>query len=89
MRPMNSAGTTMTVMVLNKAPSTTYNAQFAISGFTPSQVTAYTLSQKNPTTIVASAPQAWSSSMSFAPYSATLLVVTGSDGRSCRQRSGI
>ncbi len=74
---VNSAGTTMTVMVLNKAPSTTYNAQFAISGFTPSQVTAYTLSQKNPTTIVASSPQAWSSSMSFAPYSATLLVVTG------------
>jgi hypothetical protein len=74
---INSAGTTMTVMVLNKAPSATYNAQFAISGFTPSQVTAYTLSKTNPTTIVASAAKAWSSSMSFAPYSATLLVVTG------------
>ena len=32
---INSSGTTMTVMVLNKAPSATYNAQFAISGFTP------------------------------------------------------
>jgi hypothetical protein len=75
---INSSGTTMTVMVLNKAPSATYNAQFAVNGFGPSQVTTYTLSQKNPTTIVASGSQAWSSSMSFAPYSATLLVVTGS-----------
>jgi len=75
---LNSTGTTMTVMVLNKAPGTTYAAQFAINGFTPAQVTTYTLSQKNPTTIVASTQQAWSSTMSFAPYSATLLVMTGS-----------
>jgi len=75
---LNSTGTTMTVMVLNKAPGTTYAGQFAINGFTPAQVTKYMLSQKNPTTIVASTQQAWSSTMSFAPYSATLLVVTGS-----------
>ena len=75
---INPTGTTMTVMVLNKAPGTTYAGQFAISGFTPARVTTYTLSQKNPTTIVASAQEAWSSSMSFAPYTATLLVVTGS-----------
>jgi hypothetical protein len=66
------------VMVLNKAPSMTYAGQFAINGFTPTQVTTYTLSEKNPTTIVASAAQAWSSTVSFAPYSATLLVATGS-----------
>ena len=75
---LDSTGTTMTVMVLNKAPGTTYAGQFAINGFTPAQVTKYMLSQKNPTTIVASTQQAWSSTMSFAPYSATLLVVTGS-----------
>jgi hypothetical protein len=74
---INPTGTTMTVMVLNKAPETTYAGQFAISGFTPARVTTYTLSQRNPTTIAASAQQAWSSIMSFAPYSATLLVVTG------------
>ncbi len=49
-----------------------------MNGFTPSQVTTYTLSQTNPTQIVASGTQAWPSSMNFAPYSATLLVVTGS-----------
>ena len=74
---INSSGTTLTAIVLNKSPNATYSAQFTVSGFTPSQVAAYTLSQKNPTTIVASGPQAWSSTMSFAPYSATLLVVTG------------
>jgi hypothetical protein len=85
---INPTGTTMTVMVLNKAPATTYAAQFAINGFTPARVTTYTLSQKNPTKIVASAQQAWSSTMTFAPYSATLLVVTGSMAKMPR-RSGI
>lgn len=74
---VDPTGKTMTVIVLNKAPGTTYNVQFAVNGFTPSQVTAYTLSKKKPTTIVASTPRAWPSSMTFAPYSATLLVVTG------------
>jgi hypothetical protein len=75
---MDSAGKTLTVMVLNKAPGTTLNAQFAVNGFTPSQVTTYTLGPKNPTQIVASSTQAWSSSMTLAPYTATLLVITGS-----------
>jgi hypothetical protein len=75
---MNAAGTTLTVMVLNKAPATTLTAQFAINGFTPSQVTTYTLGPKNPTQIVASSPQAWPSSMTLAPYTAVLLVITGS-----------
>jgi hypothetical protein len=74
---MNSTGTALTVMVLNKAPSTTLAAQFAISGFTPSQVTTYTLGPKNPTQIVVSSTQAWSSSVTLAPYTATLLVITG------------
>ena len=75
---MDAAGTTLTVMVLNKAPATTLAAQFGINGFTPSQVTTYTLGPKNPTQIVASSPQAWSSSLTLAPYTATLLVITGS-----------
>jgi hypothetical protein len=75
---MNSAGTTLTVMLLNKAPATTLAAQFVIYGFTPSQVTTYMLGPKNPTQIVASSPQSWPSSMTLAPYTATLLVITGS-----------
>lgn len=75
---MDAAGKTLTVMVLNKAPSTALAAQFAVSGFAPAQVTTYTLGPKNPTKIVASSTQAWSPSMTFAPYTATLLVITGS-----------
>ena len=75
---MDAAGQTLTVMVLNKAPSTTLAAQFVINGFTPSQVTTYALGPKNPTQILASSPQAWSSNMTLAPYTATLLVITGS-----------
>jgi len=75
---MNAAGTTLTVMVLNKAPATALAAQFVINGFTPSQVTTYTLAPTNPTQIVASSPQAWSPSMTLAPYTATLLVIAGS-----------
>jgi len=40
-------------------------------------VTTYTLSQKSPTSIVASSSGAWSSTTTFAPYTATLLVITG------------
>ena len=75
---VDPAGKTLTLMVLNKAPGTVVNAQFALNGFTPSQVTTYTLSKKNPTTIVASSTQAWTPSLSLPAYSATLLVITGS-----------
>ena len=75
---LNSTGTTLTLMVINKRPQALVQAQFAVNGFTPKQVTTYTLSPKSPTKIVASSPQAWTSSMKFAPYTATLLVVTGS-----------
>ncbi len=75
---LNSAGNTLTAMVLNKDPANTAQVQFALNGFTPAQVTTYTLSSANPTQIIPSSPQSWTSTMSFAPYSATLLVVTGS-----------
>jgi len=74
---LNAAGNTMTLIVLNKDPSNTDQVQFAFNGFTPQQVTSYTLSSTNPTKIVASKTSSWSSSMSFGAYSATLLVITG------------
>ncbi len=74
---LNSTGTAMTLLVLNKDPSNTDQVQFSFNGFTPQQVTSYTLSSANPKQIVASGTSAWSASMSFAPYSATLLVVAG------------
>ncbi|HKV80056.1 MAG TPA: glycoside hydrolase family 44 protein [Candidatus Sulfotelmatobacter sp.] len=74
---LNSTGTAMTLLVLNKDPSNTDQVQFSFNGFTPQQVTKYTLSSASPKQIVASTTSAWSSSMSFAAYSATLLVVTG------------
>jgi Glycoside hydrolase family 44 len=74
---LNAAGNAMTLLVLNKDPANTDQVQFSFEGFTPQQVTSYTLSPANPTKIVASQPVAWSATMSFAPYSLTLLVVTG------------
>ena len=75
---LNSTGTTLTIMVLNKDPGNAAQVQFTTNGFTPSSVTTYTLSQSSPAQIVASASQSWSSTQTFAPYTATLLVVTGS-----------
>jgi hypothetical protein len=74
---LNSTGTTLTVMVLNKDPGNTAQVQFAVNGFTPQQATAYKLSSSNPTQIVASSAQSWTPTINFAPYSATLLVITG------------
>lgn len=72
-------GATTTLMVLNKDPVNAVQTTFTINGFTPSQVTPYTLSMSSPGSIVAGGTQAWSSSMTFAPYSATLLVVSGTE----------
>jgi hypothetical protein len=74
---MNSAGTALTILVLNKDPANSAQAQFSVAGFTPQQVTSYTLASTAPTKIVASSQSAWSSTMTFAPYTATLLVVAG------------
>jgi hypothetical protein len=74
---LNSTGTTLTVMILNKNPLAAVQAQFAFNGFTPRLVTAYTLSPSNPTRIVASPPRPWTAVMPVAPYTATLLVVSG------------
>jgi hypothetical protein len=75
---LDPTGKTLTLMVINKSPQASVQTQFAVAGFTPKRVTTYTLSPKSPTTIVASSTKAWTSSRKFAPYTATLLVITGS-----------
>ena len=75
---LDPTGTTLTLMVINKSPHASVQSQFAVSGFTPKRVTTYTLSPKSPTKIVATTTKAWTSTRKFAPYTATLLVVTGS-----------
>ena len=74
---LNSAGTAMTVLVVNKDPKNAAQTVFNLSGFTPSSYTAYTLSSTVPDIIVASASAAWTANQTFAPYSITLLVITG------------
>src|SRR5713101_1186314 len=76
----NAGGNSLMLMVINKDPVNIAQVQFALSHFTPSQVTAYKLSQASPNSIVAGTSQAWPANLtiSVSPYSATLLVVTGS-----------
>jgi hypothetical protein len=68
----------MTVIVLNKDPQNTAQVQFAFSGYTPTSFISYSFSSAAPSAISASSQQSWNSTMNFAPYSATLLVITGS-----------
>ena len=74
---LNSKGNTLTILVLNKDPANNVQTTFSFNGFTPQQVTTYSLSVTNPTQIVASNTVSWSSTMTFAPYTAALLVVSG------------
>ena len=73
---VDATGKTLTVMVLNKDPKNPVTAQLTTNDFTPSSVVTYTLAANAPTTITKATP-AWSSTMTFAPYTATLLVITG------------
>ncbi|HTS12715.1 MAG TPA: glycoside hydrolase family 44 protein [Candidatus Limnocylindrales bacterium] len=74
---LSPAGTTMTLLVINKDPSNAAQVGFTLSNFTPSTFTAYTLSQSHATSIVAGSSQTWTATQTFAAYSATLLVITG------------
>jgi len=74
---LGATGKTLMILVLNKDPANTAHVQFALSGFTPQRFTSYTLASTNPTKIVQAAAAAWSSTVNFAPYTATLLVITG------------
>jgi len=75
---VDSAGTTLTVMLVNKDPSNATSKTVAISGFNPSQVRSYTLSSANLTTIVAGSQKGWTSNWNLPAYSSTLLVISGS-----------
>ena len=74
---LDAAGTTMTIMVLNKDPGNNANVTFNLTGFNASAFTAYTVASTNPGAIVASASTAWSATQTFAANSITLLVVNG------------
>ena len=75
---LNAAGNALTIVAVNKDPANAAQVTFTTNGFTASNVTTYTLSQSSPNAIVAGSSQAWSGTLTFAPYTATLLVVTGS-----------
>jgi len=77
---LNSTGTTMTIMVLNKDPNNNANLTFNLSGFSASTYVAYKLSKASSSAISASTSQSWSATQTFAPYSITLLVINGSEG---------
>ena len=74
---VNAAGTSMTLLVVNKDPANAVTTALALNGFTPSQVTSYTLSAASPSAISASAIQAWSSIVTVPKYSITLFVISG------------
>jgi hypothetical protein len=74
---LNSTGKILTVLVLNKDPANTVQAQFTMNGFTPQKMTSYTLASTNPTQITVSKTMPWSSTITVAPYTLTLLLVTG------------
>jgi len=75
---LDSTGQTLTVMVLNKDPQNSAQVQFALSGFNASSFVSYTLANSAPTQITASSSASWTATQTFAPYTATLLVITGS-----------
>ncbi len=79
---VDPAGTQMTVLTINKNPSASVQAQINLNGFTPSQVTTFALAQTSPNSIVSSPAQSWTPNWTFAPFSATLLVVNGSMAQS-------
>jgi hypothetical protein len=75
---LDSTGKVLTVIVLNKDPQNSAQLAFALSGFNATSFVSYTLASTAPTTITASSSQSWSATQTFAPYSATLLVIAGS-----------
>jgi hypothetical protein len=72
----NSSGTSMTILLLNKDPNNAAQVSWNVRGFSASQATSYTLSQSSPNSIVSGVVPS-SSSILLQPYSATLLVMSG------------
>ena len=76
---LNSTGTAMTIMVINKDPSNSAQVTFNLSGFSASTYVVYTLASASSSAISASGSTAWNATQSFAPYSISLLVINGSE----------
>ena len=74
---LDATGNTMTIMVLNKDAGNKANVTFNLNGFSASTYRAYTVASTNPSAITPAASTAWSATQSFAPYSITLLAVSG------------
>ena len=67
----------LTLMVVNKSPGNALAATLNFQHFSPSQVVTYAVTAGDPSQIVATPAAAFSPSMTFPPYSATLVVLTG------------
>ncbi len=76
---INPAGTQMTIMVINGDPNNAAQLTFNLAGFQPSSYTAYTLASTAPSAISVSNTTPWTGTQTFAPYSITLLVVSGNE----------
>jgi hypothetical protein len=76
---LNTAGTGMTIMVVNKDPQNAAKVTFTLAGFTPSTYKTYTLASMASGKITASSSTAWSATQTFAPYTVTLLVIAGNE----------
>jgi hypothetical protein len=70
-------GSALNIMVINKDPQNAAQVQFTISNFTPTTYQSYTLVSGSPTTIEATRSQPWSATQTFAPYSVTLVAISG------------
>src|ERR1035438_8985499 len=64
---LDAAGTTMTIMALNKDPNHAAHVTFHLNGFHATSFQTYTLLSTKPGAITASSTQAWSAEQSFAP----------------------
>jgi hypothetical protein len=74
---LDSDGSTMTIMVLNKDPNNATRTSFKLDGYRAKDYRSYSLVSTNPGAITVSEPALWSGELTFAPYSVTLLVVRG------------
>jgi len=68
----------LTIIVINKDPQNSVQAQFTLKNFNPTSYQSFTLASPMPTTITPSVTQPWIASQNFPPYSVTLLAISGS-----------
>jgi len=73
-----TGGAGLSIMVINKDPQNAAQVEFTISNFTPTTYQSYALVSSSPTTIEVTRSHPWSATQMFAPYSVTLLAISGS-----------